>query len=328
MTRKPGDLPDTRSPNAAFPPDDGVRVWPVSAGLLPCHGLGRAMPVLSIAIRAGCGALRRRTNSVSNLTGIAGAIVAAALALPLPVSAHFLLEYTTETILSRPGDLPVKLIFWHPFENGYVMEMDRPQAFFMVHRGARTDLSDTLVAVPFRGAENTATAWRGTVPVKRSGDYILVTEPQPYYEQSEDKFIQQITKAFLNRNTLPTDWMNPVGLATEILPLTKPYNVLVGSSFTGQVLSDGAPVPGAEIEIEYMAAEPEMDGSAVTDPVVGPPPGGAMVVYSDANGYFTFSVPRAGHWGFAALGTGPETEHDGKDLSQDAVIWIRAWDME
>ena len=53
-----------------------------------------------------------------------------------------------------------------------------------------------------------------------------------------------------------------------------------------------------------------------------------MVAVSDANGYFTFGIPKAGYWGFAALGTGPATEHDGKELSQDAVIWIRAWDLE
>jgi len=255
-------------------------------------------------------------------------VAALALTLPAPVSAHFLLEYTTETIIAHPGDVPVKLIFWHPFGNGYVMEMARPRAFFMVHRGDRTDLLDTLEPVAFRGAENTATAWRGTVPVKRSGDYILVTEPEPYFEESEDKYIQQITKAFLNRSTLPTDWDSPVGLPTEILPLSKPYNVLVGGSFTGRVLSEGAPVPGAEIEIEYMAAEPDMDAAGTTTPTVDPPPGGALVLYSDANGYFTFSVPRAGHWGFAALGVGPETEHEGKPLSQDAVLWIRAWDLD
>ena len=41
-----------------------------------------------------------------------------------------------------------------------------------------------------------------------------------------------------------------------------------------------------------------------------------------------FAVPRAGHWGFAALDIGPVKEHEGKPLSQDAVLWIHAWDME
>lgn len=254
--------------------------------------------------------------------------VIGALVVPAMVQAHFLLEYTEDTLIERPGDVPVKLIFWHPFENGPVMDMARPQAFFMVHNGARTDLIDTLTPVRFAGARNEGAALMGTVPVRRSGDYVLVTVPTPYFEASEDKYIQQITKAFLNRNALPTDWSDPVGLPAEIVPLTKPYNVIAGSTFTGQVLSAGVPVAGAEIEIEYMAAEPDMTRATASAPSVSPMPGGAVVAISDANGLFTFGVPKAGHWGFAALGVGPDTAHDGKALSQDAVIWIRAWDMQ
>ncbi|KUF12443.1 DUF4198 domain-containing protein [Pseudoponticoccus marisrubri] len=252
----------------------------------------------------------------------------AALCLPAAASAHFLLQYTTDAMIARPGDVPVKLIFWHPFENGQVMDLARPREFFVVHRGERTDLMDGLAPITFEGAENAGAAFRGTVPVKRSGDYVLVTVPEPYFEETEDIYIQQLTKVVLNRNGLPTDWAEPVGLPVEILPLNKPYNVLAGSTFTGRVMAEGAPVAGAEIEIEYMAAEPDMDSARATDPTASPPPGGAVVALSDANGYFTFGIPRAGYWGFAALGAGPVTEHDGKELSQDAVLWIRAWDME
>jgi nickel transport protein len=257
-------------------------------------------------------------------------LLASAIALTLPAmaSAHFLLEYTTDTMIEQPGDVPVKLIFWHPMDNGHVMDMDLPQEFYMVHKGEKTDLKGTLEPVQFTGGENSGAAFKGSVPVKRAGDYVLVTVPTPYYEESEDIYIQQITKAFLNRNELPTDWMEPVGLPTEILPLNKPYNILAGSTFTGQVLAEGQPVAGAEIEIEYMAAVPDMESAASTTPVVSPMPGGAIVAISDANGYFSFGVPKAGYWGFAALGSGPATEHEGKELSQDAVIWIRAWDME
>ncbi|SFS81702.1 cobalt/nickel transport protein [Sulfitobacter marinus] len=253
---------------------------------------------------------------------------AVALTLPAMASAHFLLEYTTDTMIDRPGDVPVKLIFWHPMENSHVMNLERPQEFYMIHNGDKTDLMDSLEPVQFTGGQNTGAAFKGHVPVKRSGDYVLVTVPTPYYEEAEDIYIQQIAKAFLNRNQLPTDWMNPVGLPTEIVPLNKPYNIIAGSTFTGQVLADGQPVAGAEIEIEYMAAEPDMNSASSSMPVVSAMPGGAIVAISDMNGYFTFGVPRAGYWGFAALGSGPVTEHEGKELSQDAVIWIRAWDME
>ncbi|WP_199671187.1 hypothetical protein [Salinibius halmophilus] len=38
------------------------------------------------------------------------------------------------------------------------------------------------------------------------------------------------------------------------------------------------------------------------------------------------ALPAAGKWGFAALGSGPDTEFDGKALSQDAVLWVEAYD--
>lgn len=252
----------------------------------------------------------------------------AALAFPAASSAHFLLQYTTDTMIDRPGDVPVKLVFWHPMAAGHVMALEKPQEFYVIHNGEKTDLMDRLQPITFNGGENENPAFLGSVPVKRSGDYVLVTVPKPYYEEAEDIYIQQITKAYLNRNELPTDWDSPQGLTTEILPLVKPYNVIAGSTFTGQVLANGAPVPAAEIEIEYMAAEPSFESNAASAATVQPMPGGAIAAISDANGYFTFGVPRAGYWGFAALGAGPKTEHEGKELSQDAVIWIRAWDME
>jgi len=252
----------------------------------------------------------------------------ATFCMPAVTQAHFLLQYTEDTLIAAPGDVPVKLIFWHPFDSGHVMDLEMPQEFFMVHNGAKTDLKGSLEPIVFTGKVNEASAFLGAVPVKRSGDYVLVTVPEPYYEGSEDIYIQQFSKVFLNRNGLPTDWMTPVGLPTEIIPMNKPYNIIAGSTFTGRVMTNGEPVAGAEIEVEYMAAEPDMASARASEPVVSPMPGGSVVALSDDNGYFTFGIPRAGHWGFAALGSGAVTEHDGKELSQDAVIWIRAWDME
>ncbi|MDV7143070.1 DUF4198 domain-containing protein [Tropicimonas sp. TH_r6] len=252
----------------------------------------------------------------------------ASLGLATVASAHFQLAYTVDTMIERPGDVPVKLIFWHPFENGHVMDMGEPLEFYAVHRGEKIDLMETLSPMTFKGASNEAAAFDASVPVKRSGDYVLVLVPSPYYEESEDIYIQQITKAYLNRNTMPTDWDKPQGLATEILPLNKPTNVLAGSSFTGRVLSEGKPVAGAEIEVEFMAAEPDMEANVPGEMTAQPTPAGAIVALSDETGYFTFGIPKAGYWGFAALGAGPETEYEGKELSQDAVIWIRAWDIE
>ncbi|PIE13693.1 MAG: nickel transporter [Rhodobacterales bacterium] len=248
--------------------------------------------------------------------------------MPMSASAHFVLAYTPDTLIESPGDVAMKLIFWHPFENGHVMEMEAPQAVYAVHRGEKIDLSGSLEKMTFSGVDNAATGYDIALPVKRSGDYVVVVEPAPYLEKSEDLYIQQFTKVFVNRNGMPTDWDSELGLAAEILPMVKPYNVIAGSSFTGRVMAAGKPVAGAEIEVEYMAAEPDMDTNAPKPATVSAMPGGAVVIKSDEDGYFTFAIPRAGHWGFAALGVGPVTEHEGKELSQDAVIWVRAFEME
>ncbi|WP_026381818.1 DUF4198 domain-containing protein [Afifella pfennigii] len=255
-------------------------------------------------------------------------LAAALFLLPAAAQAHFQLIYTPEVNLENPGDVPLKLVFWHPFENGHVMDMGEPQEFYAFFRGEKIDLKPSLKEVTFEGSENSAKAFEATLPAKRAGDYILVAVPAPYYEESEDIYIQQITKSYVNRGQLPTDWMEPQGLATEILPLNRPTNILAGSTFTGRVLAEGEPVAGAEIEVEYMAAEPLMDENKPGEPKASPMPGGAVVAISDANGYFTFGIPKSGFWGFAALGSGPAKEHEGKELSQDAVIWVRAYDVE
>jgi len=256
--------------------------------------------------------------------------LAAAAALSVlsaaPALAHFQLIYTPEVNLAAPP-VEVKLIFWHPLSFGHVMDMGMPEQFFYVHNGERTDLLSTLQPITFTGGGNSAAAFQADLLLRTAGDYILSLVPAPYYEEAEDIYIQQVTKMYLNRGGLPTDWDQPVGLPTEIVPLEKPTNILVGSTFTGRLLSNGEPVPNATLEVEYIAAPPDMATNTATAPTAAEPPGGTINVVTDVNGYFTFGIPRSGFWGFAALGVGPETEYMGKHLSQDAVIWVYAYDF-
>lgn len=245
-----------------------------------------------------------------------------------PVQAHFQLLYTPEVNLTEPATIPLQLTFWHPMENGHVMDMAKPREFYYVFRGEKHDLLDSLKEVSFEGKDNSAKAFATEAKVQRNGDYVFVVVPEPYYEKSEDIYIQQITKSYVNRGGLPDAWDEPLGLATEILPYIKPNNVIVGSTFTGQVLSEGKPVAGAEIEVEYMAAPPDPKANKAISNDSIEAKGGSIVVLSDENGMFTFGIPKAGFWGFAALGTGPEDQFEGKELSQDAVIWVRADELE
>jgi cobalt/nickel transport protein len=53
-----------------------------------------------------------------------------------------------------------------------------------------------------------------------------------------------------------------------------------------------------------------------------------QTIFADDNGVFTFGIPRAGWWGFAALGVAPDYSHKEKECSLDAVIWLQAKDMK
>ena len=191
----------------------------------------------------------------------------AAWLLPAVAGAHFQLLYTPEAALSESAALPLALVFSHPFDNGYTMDMGEPEAFYVVSQlgedfpPVTTDLMEYLEPIEWTGANN-GSAYLANPPrrVTRSlGDYTFVLRPSPYYEAQEDKYIQQITKTVVNVGGVPGAWDQPLGLPVEIVPLDKPYANWVGGVFRAVVLADGEPVPHAEIEIEYLNHEPQID---------------------------------------------------------------------
>ncbi|NBC15561.1 MAG: DUF4198 domain-containing protein [Gammaproteobacteria bacterium] len=258
------------------------------------------------------------------------AFIAAAAATTLSgaAQAHFQLLYTPDVMLEKPGDIPLALVFGHPMENTNTMDMGEPEAFFVVFKGEKTDLKDSLEAVKWAGATGEPSdAYTASYKVRRNGDYIFALTPAPYMEGAEDIYIQQITKTILNKGAMPTGWNEPIGLKTEIVPMDKPYQTFVGGTFTGQLLSDGEPAAGVECEIEYINSDVDMAGNAFSKETKGPVPPTAIATITDENGLFTFGIPRPGTWGFACLGSGPDKEYEGKELSQDAVLWIHAAEL-
>lgn len=161
------------------------------------------------------------------------------------------------------------------------------------------------------------------------GDHLFVLTPAPYFESNEGAYIQQLTKVMVNVAGMPTDWDSELGLKAEIVPLTKPYAIWENSNFSGIVMSEGKPVPFAEIEIEYLNADIDIDNNK-TGPLKYKAPQDSfvtLIIKADQNGVFNFAIPKAGWWGFAALGIGPDDTFKDKEMSQDAVIWVQAKEM-
>ncbi len=250
--------------------------------------------------------------------------------------AHFQMVYTPDIALEKGKTLHFSLVFTHPFGAGHTMDMGTPQEFYVVSKKSEdapaktTDLKDKLKPIVWKSLTNSGKAYEADAKVRSIGDYAFVLVPEPYYEGEEELYIQQITKQFVNVAGVPTLWSEPLGLKAEIVPLDKPYALWTGNVFRGVVLSNGKPVPGADIEVEYMNHEPLQDKKMFDAAAKAEAPQDSfmtMGIKADENGMFTFGIPKAGFWGFCALGVGPDKTFKGKELSQDAVIWVKAVDM-
>lgn len=275
---------------------------------------------------------RRAGRSAPLLVAIFAAV------LPTVAGAHFQLLYTPEAALNESAAIELALVFSHPFDNGYTMDMEQPEAFYVVsQRGEadprKTDLMQYLEPIEWSGVDTKAKAFLARPPrnVTRSlGDYTFVLRPAPYYEEQEDKYIQQITKTVVNIGGIPGAWDRPLGLPVEIVPLDKPYANWVGGVFRAVVLSNGEPVPHAEVEIEYLNHEPQISARRF-DPeakVTAPQDSfKTLSIRADAAGQIVIGLPKAGWWGICALDLDDGAKHEGKELSVDAVLWIKATDM-
>ena len=265
--------------------------------------------------------------------GLAGAMMVAA-----PADAHFMMAYTPNTVLEKAADLDMRFVFTHPAEAGHMMDMGGVKEFYALYKRGeevkKVDLKKDLKEITWTNPESKAPAYAAKVArksIRSMSDYGFVFIPGYYYEKEEDCYMQQITKLFVNVGGLTNMWNEPLNLPCEIVPMSRPYSLWTGNVFQGQVLSDGKPVANAEIEVEYMSHQPDLAKNALPAEATVDYPNGTLVtqtIFTDANGVFTYALPKAGWWGFAALGVGPDTKHEGKDLSQDAVIWVQAVDMK
>jgi cobalt/nickel transport protein len=257
-------------------------------------------------------------------------IVAVMLSAVHPAFAHFGTITPSDDIVTQDDakTLNIQVKFIHPLEMHY-MEMVKPKQFGVVHDGKKTNLLATLQAAKKKSLSqnNQFTFWTADFRIRRPGDYTFYVQPTPYWEPAEDKFIVHYTKVCVNALGLEKGWDQPVGLETEIVPLTRPYGLWTGNLFTGQVLLKSQPVSFAEVEIEYLNESPGNINIVVppADPYV------TQVVKADANGVFSYAMPKAGWWGFAALNDADwKLKHDGrdKDVEIGAVYWVRTRDMK
>jgi cobalt/nickel transport protein len=236
--------------------------------------------------------------------------------------AHFqVLLPDRDIVATADVDKPLRidLSFTHPMEQSPVMEMGQPRQFGVLVGGKKRDLRESLKPRKIDGK----TAFTCSLPVDYPGDYVFYLEPSPYWEPAEQKMIVHYTKVVVDVLGAENGWDAMVGLPVEIQPLARPYGLWTGNTFRGVVMRQGKPVAGARVEVEYYN-----EGRRVRIPADAFV---TQVVKTDANGVFSYTMPRAGWWGFAALLSGEKMKGpDGKpvDVELGGLIWVKTVDMQ
>ncbi len=239
--------------------------------------------------------------------------------IPLAM-AHFGMIIPSDEMVMQQDNRTVQLTlsFSHPFEL-VGMELVKPAVFKVVTNNKTTDLRDQLQKVSVMGQ----TAWKSNYKVTRPGSHLFYMEPEPYWEPAEDSFIIHHTKTVVAAFGDSEGWDRELGLKTEIVPLSKPFGLYTGNVFQGIVKVNQKPVPYAEVEVEFYNEKGQF--KAPTEYMI------TQTIKADANGLFTYAVPKAGWWGFAALTDADFTiSHEGveKAVEIGAVIWVKFHEMD
>ncbi|NUQ61920.1 MAG: DUF4198 domain-containing protein [Pirellulales bacterium] len=248
---------------------------------------------------------------------VAIAVLAARMAC-----AHFLVLLPSLDVVEAddPRTVEVGIAFTHPMQQGPVMEMGQPRQFGAMAHGRKVDLRGSLQPQKVEGK----TTYRATVQLNRPGDHVLYIEPAPYWEPAEEKWIVHYTKVVVDFMGAEEGWDQLLGFPVEIEPLVRPYGLWTGNTFRGIVRRNGAPAPFATVEVEY-----HNEGRRIATPNDAFI---TQVIKADAGGVFSYSMPRAGWWGFAALVDGAQKIPDPKgnlaDVELGGLIWVKTVDMQ
>ncbi len=246
---------------------------------------------------------------------LAGAVFALGISA---ASAHFLTLFPQKQVVDQ-GDsrqLQMPVYFTHPATMGPTMDMQKPVRL-SVRLGQKTsDLTEQLISKQFSGKQG----WQLDYSIRRPGIYTFFAEQKPYFDPTEQAVLIQYPKTIVSSFSGEGDWQTKVATPVEIMPLTRPFALWTGSSFTGQVLVNGQPAAGVTVEMEhYNAAHDALPSDAWAN----------QEVITNSQGEFTVTLTKSGWWGIAALF---ETENgfelNGKKylLEQAGVLWLQAQD--
>ncbi|TKX29655.1 DUF4198 domain-containing protein [Campylobacter sp. MIT 12-5580] len=240
------------------------------------------------------------------------ALVLMALLFGSEAFAHFGVVKTSNSVVEEAKDakIIVDFEFTHPFMQAF-MNLEKPEETGVFINGKKELF--TNLQVHKKGGLDT---YQANYELKEPAMYSFYMIPKPYFEPAENKFIRHITKTIVNAYGYGEGWDKPLSLKAEILPLTRPYALYKGSVFSGVVYYKGKRAKNIIVEVEYYNTQ---GLKAPNEDFI------TQEVKTNENGEFSFALPFAGWWGFAALIDDDETiKKDNKTYPVElgAVLWV------
>ncbi len=233
-------------------------------------------------------------------------------------AAHFPVFHPAGAIVET--EKPVSFAFWvgHPYE-GDCDDADKPQMVFAVDpRGNETDLSGDLVAGETNCLGETKTSWSLAFTPDQKGNYIVALNSAPSISRNGENLYQEYLKTVLHVER-GGSWEQRSGQPLEIVPMTRPYGLLEGFTFTGRLLKGEEPVANQTVYIEHLEVPSPKPDEIPPEPFV------TYEVNTDHQGYFSTTLPESGWWILASyVDDIGKIEHDGKTYNHNAMagIWV------
>lgn len=197
-------------------------------------------------------------------------------------------------------ELPVVFTFGHPFEVE-AAPAARPVRFTVLPpTRPPIDLLPQL-----DGAAKERPEWRGAFTPEERGDHIVALALPPKEHGGET--VQDFVKLVVHVPAVQRGWDRVVGDPLEVVPLTRPYGLPAGGAFRAEVLADGRPLAGCEVQVEYKNAAPPAP--------LPPEPYVTRVERTDRSGAFAATLERAGWWIVCASRATPQG-------TQRASLWL------
>lgn len=229
------------------------------------------------------------------------------LLLPLFAYAHFGLIIPSNSIVTEDKNIKITYGFAHPYMQDF-MVLEKPIQAAVFKNGKVEDITKNL--------KKNGKTWSMDYTIEEPAVYQFFLKPQPYFEPSEEKFIQHLSKTIVDGYGAGEGWDTPIGLKAEIIPLTRPYGLYKGNIFSGKVLQNGKIAKNVYVEIELFNDKNHKAKSEFHS---------TQVVKTDDNGIFHFAFPAFGWWAFSALLEDDITikkDNINYPVELGAVLWV------